>query len=97
MIKFISIDLADTGAGTTAKVAFSRRKFVFWREQWEETYVCTETSGICGGYWVNADTGLPASDDVRSQLNYTAQAAAMLRIDQLKSELRRAQEGVKHV
>lgn len=93
MITSISIDLADAGAGTTAKVTMSRRKFFFWREQWEETYACTKTSAIAGGDWVNTVTGLPASDDVRYQLNLTAQHAARLRIQQVKDELARLQKG----
>ncbi len=93
MITSISIDLADTGVGTTAKVAFSRRKFLFWREQWNETYTCTRTSAVAGGSWVNAVTGLPASDDVRYQLNQTAQHAAHLRIQQVKDELARLLKG----
>lgn len=93
MIKSISINLADTGTGTTAQVIMSRRKFLFWREQWEETYTCTKTSAIAGGDWVNTVTGLPASDDVRYQLNLTAQHAARLRIQQVKDELARLLKG----
>ena len=69
----IEICLGTRDVGTTAVVTTRR-----WFSTKVSKYICHKASPVMGGQWISESSGLEASGELQSKLNYAAQAAARL-------------------
>jgi hypothetical protein len=69
----IEICLGTRDVGTTAVVTTRR-----WFSTKVSKYICHRASPVMGGQWICESSGLEASSELQSKLNYAAQAAASL-------------------